>query len=52
MVFKAVEMQARMNMKGGILMDAPNHANMQELVALEKDKAFWKEHTVQANLRI
>ena len=36
MVFKAVEMQPRMNMEGtgGILMDAPNHANMQELVAL------------------
>ena len=52
MVFKAVEMQAHMNNEGSILMDAPHHANLQELVALANDKAFWREHIVQANLRI
>ena len=52
MVFKAVEMQASMNMEGSILMDPPQHANMQDLVALAKDKVYWREHVVHANLRI
>ena len=38
MVFKAVEMQSHLNTEGSILMDAPYHTNMQELVSLAKDK--------------
>ena len=52
MVFKAVEMQSNLNMEGSILMDAPNHVNLQELVSMAKDKSFWREHIVHANLRV
>ena len=52
MVFKAVEMQSNLNMEGSILMDAPNHVNLQELVSMTKDKSFWREHIVHANLRV
>lgn len=34
MVFKVVEIKSRVNMEGGILIDVPNHVNMQELVFL------------------
>ena len=29
---------------GGLLSDAPPHTNLDHLVDLSKDKAFWKEH--------
>ena len=50
--FKAVEMQAHLNTKGNILMDAPNHVNIQELVSMTQDTTFWREYIVQANLII
>ena len=40
----AVDVQSAMNLQGNILMDAPNHKDLDELSMMAKDEAFWSEH--------
>ena len=44
LVKQAVQLQSAMDMQGNILMDAPNHRDLEELSVMAKDKAFWSEH--------
>ena len=40
LIKQAVHLQAEMNKQGNILMDAPNHRNLDELRVMATDEAF------------
>ena len=40
--YKAVEEQKRMGLPGNILMDAPQHNTLRDLVIVAKDRAYWR----------
>ena len=45
LIKQAIAIQSDMNQQGNILMDAPNHTDLEQLVMMAKDKAFWSSHT-------
>ena len=44
LIFQAIEVQYDFYQTGSILMDAPRHKDLQDLIVKAKDTAFWKEH--------
>ena len=44
LIHQAVLAQWNLNMKGGLLMDAPTHGTFQELIVKAKDRATWQDH--------
>ena len=43
LIAQAVRTQRAMQLKGGLLMDAPQHANLRELTNLAADRATWAD---------
>ena len=43
--FNAIEEQKRLSLPDNILMDAPQHNNLWDLVTLTKDRAHWRALT-------
>ena len=44
-VYQALKVQSQMKMEGNLLMDAPPHANFEDLAYQAKDRARWRELT-------
>ena len=44
-VYQALKIQAKMQMEGNLLMDAPPHTSVEDLARQAKDRARWRELT-------
>ena len=42
LIFQAIKAQSHMGFKGNILMDAPPHTHVEELVPLAADRMAWR----------